>query len=178
MRLFTTLTLFCFTLAATAQVTLQITSLPSNTPSGADIYFAGSSNNWNAGDVNAEFAVGANQIRSYTFTPPIGTVEFKITRGTWATVEGTSTGAYIPNRTFSYTGTPKTVQITVSGWKIWARQAQAQIAQLHPMLLSSTIHSRFHSSIARDVFGFTCHPITTHQPKRIRYVPIRWPKHF
>jgi predicted alpha/beta superfamily hydrolase len=100
-----------------AQLTIQITSLPANTPAGATLYFAGSSNMWNPADVNAKFAVGANQTRTYTFTPPNGTIEYKVTRGSWPTVEGTTGGTFIPNRTVTYNGTPKTVQISVAGWE-------------------------------------------------------------
>jgi predicted alpha/beta superfamily hydrolase len=109
-------TVLC-TLSTSAQLTIQITSLPANTPAGDTCYFAGSSNNWNPMDAQAIFAEGANQMRSYTFTPPVGTVQYKITRGSWASVEGTASGTFIPNRTVSYQGSPKTVQISVAGWE-------------------------------------------------------------
>jgi predicted alpha/beta superfamily hydrolase len=110
--------LFVSVTSLRAQLTIQITSLPSNTPAGATLYFAGSSNNWNPADVGAKFVVGANMTTySYTFTPPVGTVEYKVTRGSWATVEGNAAGNVIGNRSVTYSGAPKTVQITIAGWE-------------------------------------------------------------
>ena len=39
-----------FSLGIDAQVTLRITSIPANTPTGATIYLAGSINGWNPFD--------------------------------------------------------------------------------------------------------------------------------
>ena len=40
----------CFLPLANAQLTLKVTSVPANTPAGANIYAVGTFNNWNPGD--------------------------------------------------------------------------------------------------------------------------------
>ncbi len=100
-----------------SQVTLRITSIPGNTPAGSTIYLAGSINDWNAGDSN--FIMQPDGTGAYQFTIPqgTGTVEFKFTRGSWPTVEGSATGGYIPNRTFTHSDSPQTISLTIQSWE-------------------------------------------------------------
>jgi alpha-glucosidase len=100
-----------------AQVTLKITALPSNTPANATIYLAGSVNTWNAGDPN--YALQSDGLGNWQIVIPqgIGTVEYKFTRGSWATVEGNATGGFLPNRSFSYTSAPQTINLTIQSWE-------------------------------------------------------------
>src|SRR5690606_31179766 len=51
-----------------------------------------------------------------TFDPPAGQLEFKFTRGNWETVESLANGGFRPNRTYTYDGNPKTLNLTVDGW--------------------------------------------------------------
>ena len=90
---------------AFAQVTLKITQIPSNTPQGSTIYMPSSLNNWNAAG-NSVQPIGNGQ---YQIVIPegTGTVEYKFTRGTWASVEGNANGNYLPNRSFTFTGSHK-----------------------------------------------------------------------
>lgn len=99
------------------QVTLRITSIPGNTPAGATIYLAGSVNSWNPGDSNS--MVQPDGFGAYQIIIPegTGTVEYKFTRGSWATVEGNASGGYLPNRTFTFTGVPQTLNLTVQSWE-------------------------------------------------------------
>ena len=98
-----------------AQVTLKVTSIPANTPAGATIFVAGSFNGWNPGSTPM-IADGAGNYL-YTIPEGSGTVQFKFTRGSWATVEGNASGQYLPNRSFSYTGNPQTLQLTILSWE-------------------------------------------------------------
>jgi alpha-glucosidase len=100
-----------------AQVTLKITALPSNTPANAMIYLAGSVNTWNAGDPN--YALQSDGLGNWEIVIPqgTGTVEYKFTRGSWATVEGNATGGFLPNRSFSYTSAPQTINLTIQSWE-------------------------------------------------------------
>ena len=84
---YTLLFLFFGSAALFAQVTLKITSLPSNTPANATIYLAGSVNTWNAGDPN--YTLQSDGLGNWQIVIPqgIGTVEYKFTRGSWPTVE-------------------------------------------------------------------------------------------
>jgi len=104
-------------LVAHAQLTLNVTAVPSNTPLGADIYVAGSFNTWNPGDASKILTpLGGGQY-SITFFPPVGTVEFKFTRGNWPTVEGNATGGQLPNRSTTYNGQPTTLNLTILTWE-------------------------------------------------------------
>ncbi|MBV6655616.1 MAG: alpha/beta hydrolase, partial [Mameliella sp.] len=115
--LFTVL-LFCvFWVSSFAQVTFTITSIPENTPEDATIYAAGNFNSWNDG--NADYALTAEADGTYTLTfePAPGTLEFKFTRGSWATVEGNATGGYLPNRTLNYEGGTLEVDLEILSWE-------------------------------------------------------------
>lgn len=100
---------------AFAQVTLKITQIPSNTPQGSTIHMPSSLNNWNAAG-NTVQPIGNGQ---YQIVIPEGngTVEYKFTRGTWASVEGNANGNYIPNRSFTFTGSPQEILLTILGWE-------------------------------------------------------------
>ena len=104
-------------LAATlkAQVTLNVTAIPANTPAGSVIYAAGNFNSWNP----AGTPLVADGTGKYTCIIPEGNgvAEFKFTRGSWATVEGNASGKYLPNRTFTYNGNPQTINLTILTWE-------------------------------------------------------------
>jgi predicted alpha/beta superfamily hydrolase len=109
--------LLIYTFLGYSQVTLRITSIPENTPSGSTIYLAGSINTWNPG--NATFSMQPDGLGAYQLTIPEGngTVEYKFTRGSWATVEGNASGGFLPNRTFTFTGSPQTINLTILSWE-------------------------------------------------------------
>jgi predicted alpha/beta superfamily hydrolase len=106
-------------LPAFAQLTITITSVPANTPAQDPIYLAGSFNSWNP--AAAAYRFTAQPGGQYTLTLPTtvrGAVEFKLTRGSWATVESTASGSSIPNRTFTVPATgAATYAATVAGWE-------------------------------------------------------------
>jgi predicted alpha/beta superfamily hydrolase len=116
MKFFLLLQFFCTSLVF-AQVTLKITALPSNTPANATIYLAGSVNTWNAADSN--YIMQSDGLGNWQIVLPqgTGTVEYKFTRGSWATVEGNATGGFLPNRSFSYTSAPQTINLTIQSWE-------------------------------------------------------------
>ncbi len=111
-----TLLLLLFTSTIAAQVTFVLNSLPANTPEGARFYIAGSFNNWNPNDPT--FEVKPNNLGKPEITLEAGnsTIQFKFTRGSWESCEGSSTGGQIANRTFTY-GNGQTVQISIAGWE-------------------------------------------------------------
>lgn len=102
---------------AYSQVTLRITALPSNTPQDATVYLAGSINSWNAADSN--YIMQSDGLGNWQIVLPqsTGTVEYKFTRGSWATVEGNATGGFLPNRSFTFTGAPQTINLTIQSWE-------------------------------------------------------------
>ncbi|WP_396153125.1 alpha/beta hydrolase-fold protein [Flavobacterium sp.] len=106
-----------FSLGIDAQVTLRITSIPANTPTGATIYLAGSINGWNPFDNGSIMQPDGFGTYQLTIPEGTGTVEYKFTRGSWATVEGNASGGYLPNRTFTFNGTPQTINLTIQSWE-------------------------------------------------------------
>ncbi len=102
---------------AKAQLTIKITAIPANTPPGSSIYIAGTFNNWDPGDATKILTtLGGGQF-SIVLNPPIGTVKFKLTRGSWATVEGDANGNQQPDHETTYNGQPKTVELPILTWE-------------------------------------------------------------
>lgn len=100
-----------------SQVTLRITTIPANTPANATIYVAGSFNTWNpqsAAHIMQPDGLGAYQI---VIPEGSGTATYKFTRGAWASVEGNASGGFLPDRTFTFTESPQTINLTVLSWE-------------------------------------------------------------
>jgi hypothetical protein len=100
-------------------VTWEIT-VPSGTPADADLYLTGAFNGWLPNDPTFQFTQGDDGI--YRFTLPVeagATLEFRITRGSFANAEKLDPNNRLANRTYTAPaddGTPVTVPITVAGW--------------------------------------------------------------
>ncbi len=131
---------FLFLLAAAlceGQVTLRITSLPANTPANSTIYMAGSINSWNTADSN--YAMQSDGLGNWQIVIPqgTGTVEYKFTRGSWPTVEGNATGGFLPNRSFTFTGAPQTINLTIQSWEDLGNGANSTAASNVQILSNS-----------------------------------------
>ena len=100
-----------------AQLTINVTDVPQNTPVGDDIYLAGNFNSWDPGNSADILTNNGDGTYSITFTPANGTLEYKFTRGSWTSVEGDAQGQEIANRTLSYTGSQQTVDVSILSWK-------------------------------------------------------------
>jgi metallo-beta-lactamase class B len=70
------------------QVTVIVDSVPSYTPAGAPVYIAGNFNNWNPGSSAHQLSLLPDSTRRITLPAGSGTISFKFTRGSWASVEG------------------------------------------------------------------------------------------
>jgi predicted alpha/beta superfamily hydrolase len=117
MKKFLLLFIFILPISFYGQVTLRITSIPGNTPPEATIYLAGSVNGWNPVDNNSIMQPDGFGAYQLVIPEGTGTVEYKFTRGSWATVEGNASGGYLPNRTFTFNGSPQTLTLTVQSWE-------------------------------------------------------------
>lgn len=107
-----------FTYQLFAQLTIKVTSLPANTPMNDNIYIAGSFQNWNPSDPNYILTNNGDGTRQITINPPVGTIEYKFTRGGgWATVEGNANGGVLNNRTYNYTGGQQSIEVTILSWE-------------------------------------------------------------
>jgi predicted alpha/beta superfamily hydrolase len=102
---------------ANAQLTITITSIPTATPLNSDIYIAGSFNSWNPGQPAYKLTNNNDGTYSITISPNPATLEFKFTRGSWETVEGNSSGGYLPNRSYVYSGGVQFVDVSIAGWQ-------------------------------------------------------------
>lgn len=100
-----------------AQLTITVTSIPTATPQGDKIYIAGTFNNWNPGNTAYQLSDHHDGTWSITFAPSPGTLEYKFTRGSWQTVEGTSEGGFRPNRTYTYAGGVQSTSVSIAGWE-------------------------------------------------------------
>lgn len=107
----------CFSeIGVRAQMTLQISLVPQLTPLFDNIYIAGNFNDWNPGDPAFQLAENDGEY-SISITAQAGELlEFKFTRGSWATVEGNALGAYMPNRNTAYTA-GEIFSFEIAGWE-------------------------------------------------------------
>lgn len=126
-----------------AQVTLRITNLPANTPAGAPVYFASNINNWNPADPAFVLMPDANGVRTLVIPQGTGTVQYKITRGSWAAVEGGPNGEEIGNRSFTFGTAPQTINLTVQSWKdLFGSTAASNVQVLNPAFVIPQLSNR------------------------------------
>lgn len=108
---------FGLSMSLSAQMTIEITSVPQLTPLLDDIYIAGTMNDWAEGDEAFKLFEGENGHWTIDINGTDGSaLEFKFTRGNWSKVEGSTEGGYIANRSAVFqNGT--TLQLTIDGWE-------------------------------------------------------------
>src|SRR6187549_1479696 len=110
--------LLCVTFSVgNAQLTITITSIPTATPPNSNLYIAGNFNSWNPGAASHLLTNNNDGTYSITIGPSVGTLEFKFTRGSWETVEGNSSGCYVPNRTYVYSEGVQFLDVSIAGWQ-------------------------------------------------------------
>src|SRR5688500_13413455 len=119
MRLTIQVALFCLLAAnVAAQKVRVVVKVPSDTPKTDAIYVAGSLpsvGGWKADGVKLarqDDGTHAGEID----VEPGQTLEFKITRGTWETVEKNADGSERPNRSVAIDATTKQIDVTVDRW--------------------------------------------------------------
>lgn len=102
--------------AVWSQLTILVNEVPTNTPLGSSVYIAGNFNNWNPGSPEGLMVADSGAYR-IVLNIPAGNLAFKFTRGSWGSVEGGINGNYIPNRTYYYDGTAKTLSLGILSWE-------------------------------------------------------------
>ncbi|WP_139923087.1 alpha/beta hydrolase [Hymenobacter sp. DG01] len=101
-----------------AQTIIRLTQVPSATSASATLYLAGSFNNWQPASPTHAFT--RNPDGTYLLTLPAsvtGSHAFKVTRGSWETVETDTAGNDVPNREFRAGTGVGTVTLAVLNWK-------------------------------------------------------------
>jgi len=99
------------------QLTITVTSIPDNTPTSDNIFIAGNFQNWNPSDLNYELNDIGNDQFQIVINPNAGLLEFKFTRGNWDSVEGNENGGFFSNRTYTYDGTPSSLDLSIASWE-------------------------------------------------------------
>lgn len=98
------------------KITLVIDDLPDGTLEGDPIYAAGSFNNWDPGNKHHRFISDSSGKCSLSLATEEEVITFKITRGSWRSVETTLSGRDIPDRSF-FTSQSDTLFLKVERWK-------------------------------------------------------------
>lgn len=103
-----------FVVLLNAQVVFIIDSFPAKTRHDDTIFMASELNGWNPHDIKMAFSL---QERCYVLEIPqaLDTFEYKLSRGSWQTVEVSSDGSDVGNRV--YIPANDTVKIRVKGWR-------------------------------------------------------------
>lgn len=75
-----------------------ITRLPANTPGDAALYLVGSFNNWQPADTRYRFRQQPNGLFGLVLRTTQARLEYKVSRGSWAAIEGSEHGQVRANR--------------------------------------------------------------------------------
>lgn len=124
-------------LQAQLAVTLRIKNLPVYHKTEDQLFIAGSFNNWNPGQ--KEFQLEKNVEGNYFITLAIqkGKHEFKITKGSWETVESGNDGVYTENRIAEISG-DTTIEISIQHWADhFPKKAKASTANKHVKIIET-----------------------------------------
>ncbi len=113
---FVTIVLLMIALGMHAQMSLVISSVPQLTPLRDTLYVAGSFNGWNPRDENYRMESGPNGYSVLIQGTNGSSYSYKITRGSWPTVEGSSTGGFIADRSLIFQN-GSSLSIEVAGWE-------------------------------------------------------------
>ena len=125
---------------ASAQVTLRITAMPPSTPAGSTIYLAGTINGWSENNSQYIMQPDGFGVRQIVIPEGTGTVAYKFTRGSWASVEGNASGGFLPNRTFTFTGTPQVINLTIQSWEDISGSGTNSTAVANVQILSPSFY--------------------------------------
>ncbi|NTW26445.1 MAG: hypothetical protein HGA37_17235 [Lentimicrobium sp.] len=98
------------------KVTFILDKLPALTQPGEKFYITGDFNNWNPGDQAYTFRKDSLGRLYFTLMSDMEIISFKITRGSWKSVETLPSARDIPNRTH-VNGQADTVYLNVERWK-------------------------------------------------------------
>lgn len=103
-------------IAADAQALLKVTRLPANTPPADTVFVAGSFNGWNPHSKAYALTKNPDGTRQVALPAGLGPVEFKLTRGSWATVEIDAHNQALANRLGNTSGRGEQL-LEVAGWE-------------------------------------------------------------
>lgn len=137
--------------SARAAVTFVV-RVPASTPAGSALWLSGDRaelGNWNGAGLRLRPATDGTW--SATMSLPAGAAfEYKVTRGSWDTVEKDAAGGEVANRRATASGGDDTLRIVVGAWR---DQTEAPVARVHTVTGEVRRHDTFPSKFvrARDV---------------------------
>lgn len=99
-----------------SKVTFILDKLPASTRPDETFYIAGDFNNWDPGNPDYSFGRDQNGRPSITITTDRETLEYKITRGSWKSVETMFSGKDVPNR-LNINHNNDTILLKIDQWK-------------------------------------------------------------
>lgn len=90
--------------------------VPADTPSDEPLYLAGSFNGWNAAHPPSKLKPREDGLFECPLPADLHDLEFKITRGSWDTVECTRDGRSVNNRVLRFNAAQELPIVEVGGW--------------------------------------------------------------
>lgn len=99
------------------RIRLVVTEIPDETPYDATLFVVGGFNNWKPDDLESKLILHSDGYYYLTLPPGLTSFDYKITRGTWESVEGRENGRAIPNRHFDVEVDGFKKFIRVSTWE-------------------------------------------------------------
>ena len=100
------------------QITFEVATLPGNTPAEDTLFLVGNFNDWQPGDPRYMMIPGSERRITVDIPRDSFPISYKITRGTWPTVEGDEIGNAIPDRTVPKAPQTDTViRLFISSWE-------------------------------------------------------------
>jgi AraC-like DNA-binding protein len=96
-----------------------VTELPENTPHDAQLFLTGNFTRWNSAHPAYRFQQLADGSYHLTIRSALPRLEYKVTRGNWASVEGRQSGKARPNRVLFRTGGQgvREVEVAILSWE-------------------------------------------------------------
>ncbi len=105
-----------FLLMGQQKIAFKTGAIPASKTSPVHLFLAGNFNNWNPADKAWELLPDPTGVFKLTKDMPVGMYNFKLTRGSWQTVETSASGAPIDNRSFSVLH-DTTIVINAAAWQ-------------------------------------------------------------
>lgn len=99
-----------------AQVTFKVDQIPVNTPADATLFISGSFEGWSGGASTYQLTKEGDGYYYITLDQRTGTIQYKFTRGSWASVEKGPNGEEIANRNYTFGGNGDTVSVQIASW--------------------------------------------------------------
>ncbi len=138
---------------ADSAVTFRVT-VPEGTPDTASVWISGNHpalGDWSGRGLRARRLAGGAYEARQVFAPG-SSLEFKVTRGGWETVEKAGDGSEMPNRRH-LVDPPDTLDLVVANWRDWVKDDRRESTLTGDIRLHRGIASRFLTPV-RDVIVY------------------------